>query len=383
MSSTGGAVPFTVDVPADVLTDLRYRIDKTRSLHPAVLDGGENAWVASRIDQCLAYWRTGFDWGVQQARLNAFPQFRAIVDGIGVHFVHVRGAGPDPLPLLLTNGWPSSFVEYLGLIGPLTDPARYGADPRDCFDVVIPALPGYGFTDHCRDRNLTRLTPAALFDQLMTEVLGYDRYVVHGDDIGGGVANRLGMMKPDGLRAIQTANWVTPDLDPRDPSVSEAERDYAEAESEWDERHGAYAHVQRTRPHTLAVGLNDSPAGLATWIVEKFLTWSDPATRHSLTDDLLLTNATVYWVTQTIESSVRLYALPPVVPSKIVVPSYVVVANEPDLPQPPRSLLERLYDDLRGVDYVEQGGHFLAVEAPDALVGLIRRNLSPHRGINR
>jgi hypothetical protein len=107
MSSTGGAVPFTVDVPADVLTDLRYRIDKTRSLHPAVLDGGENAWVASRIDQCLAYWRTGFDWGVQQARLNAFPQFRAIVDGIGVHFVHVRGAGPDPLPLLLTNGWPS------------------------------------------------------------------------------------------------------------------------------------------------------------------------------------------------------------------------------------------------------------------------------------
>jgi hypothetical protein len=119
------------------------------------------------------------------------------------------------------------------------------------------------------------------------------------------------MMRPDGLRAIQTANWITPDLDLRDPSVSEAEGDYAKAEGEWDERHGAYAHVQRTRPHTLAVGLNDSPAGLAAWLIEKFLTWSDPATRHTLTDDLLLTNATLYWVTQTIESSVRLYALHP------------------------------------------------------------------------
>ena len=192
MSSTGGAVPFTVDVSADVLTDLSYRLDKTRSVHPAVLDGGENPWVASRIDECLAYWRTGFDWDAQQARLNAFPQFRAIVDGVGVHFVHVRGVGAHPLPLLLTNGWPSSFVEYLGLIGPLTDPARHGADPRDCFDVVMPALPGYGFTDHCRDRNLTRLTTAALFDQLMTDVLGYDRYVVHGDDIGAASPADLG-----------------------------------------------------------------------------------------------------------------------------------------------------------------------------------------------
>jgi pimeloyl-ACP methyl ester carboxylesterase len=371
--------PFRVEIPDSVLTDLRERLDARRVVTPPILDGGENAEMIDRIERLVEYWRDGYDWRAQERRLNSFPQFRAIVDGVGLHLLHARGAGPDPLPLLLTNGWPSSFVEYLPVLGPLTDPGAHGGDPADSFTVVVPALPGYGFSDPCLDRGLDRYWIAGLFDRLMRQ-LGHDRYVAHGDDVGGGVVNRLGIRHAESVIAIQTANWMTPHL--ADPLTLD-ERSYQEASDEWDRTEGAYAHIQATRPQTLAYGLNDSPIGLAAWILEKWLTWSDPATRGNLEDDDLLTTVMIYWVTQTIGSSVRLYAVEPRpmgTDDWSRVPTAVLVPNEPKLPAPPDSWLRRGYPDLARVVHVDAGGHFLAAENPERFVAEVRAAFRPYRG---
>jgi pimeloyl-ACP methyl ester carboxylesterase len=353
--------PFQIEVPDGVLDDLTARLRARRTVTPPIQGGLESSATIAEIERLVAYWADGFDWRAQEARLNAVPQFRATVDGVGLHFVHVPGAGPDPTPLLLTNGWPSSFVEYTGVLEPL---AAAG------FSVVAPALVGYGFSDRGLDRSLTRAQIAGLFNTLMVDRLGYAQYVAHGDDIGGGIVSRLGIHHADTVAAIQTANWLIPPL-PEDASAQE--HAYVAADAVWQERHGAYAHVQATRPHILASALDDSPAGLAAWILEKWLTWSDPATRPRLTDDDLLSTVTLYWVTRTIGSSSRLYALStPAGPSDVAsVPASVLVPHEPDLPEPPVALLQRAYTDLRRVQRVEAGGHFLAAEAPETFVAEI------------
>jgi hypothetical protein len=206
--------PFRIAVPDATLDDLAARLGRARLPSPPILDGGESAATIRRVETLIEYWKTGYDWRAQERRLNAVPQFRATIDGVGIHFAHVPGAGPDPLPLLLTNGWPSSFAEYVGVLGPLTDPAAHGGDPADSFSVVVPALPGYGFSDRCLDRHLDRAVIADLFHRLMVDRLGYRRYVAHGDDIGGGVVNRLGTGPRDELLAIQTANWMDPHVGP-------------------------------------------------------------------------------------------------------------------------------------------------------------------------
>jgi pimeloyl-ACP methyl ester carboxylesterase len=305
------------------------------------------------------------------------------VDGVGLHVLHVPGAGPDPLPLLLVNGWPSSLVEYLGVLDRLADPARYGGDPADSFTVVVPALPGYGFSDRCLDRQPTREWIAGLFHTLMTAHLGYPRYVAHGDDIGGGVVNRLGMLAPDGLLALQTANPIDPYVGPG-TALSPAERSYVDDMAGWDADHGAYAHVQATRPRTLAAALHDSPAGLAAWILEKWLTWSDPATRGNLDPDDLLTTVTLYWVTGTIGSSIRLYTpatAAPLGPGRTIgVPTSVLIPHEPALPVPPEPWLRRAYPDLRRYSVLDTGGHFLAAESPERFAAEVRDAFRPYRG---
>src|SRR4051812_14218334 len=169
--------PFRIDLPETVLDDLAARLEHARPPSPPILDGGETPETLKRIEELVAYWRSGYDWRAQERRLNALPHHRTTVDGVGIHFIHVRGAGPDPLPLLLANGWPSSFVEYLGVLDRLADPAAYGGDPADAFTVVVPALPGYGFSDRAADRHLDRVTIAGLFDRLMVERLGHRSYV--------------------------------------------------------------------------------------------------------------------------------------------------------------------------------------------------------------
>ncbi|NEA30578.1 epoxide hydrolase family protein [Streptomyces sp. SID13031] len=352
--------PFQIQVPDSVLDDLRARLQAARPATPAILDGGETPELIERIEGLLAYWRDGYDWRAEERRLNKFPQFRATVDGVGLHFLHVRGSGPDPLPLLLTNGWPSSFVEYLAVLEPLTEAG---------FSVVVPALPGLGFSDRCLDLPLSRSGLADLFNQLMVDVLGYRHYVAHGDDIGGRVVSRLGIHHSADVRAIQTANWFT--LPTPDEVLDDAALAYDAAGTQWDQTHGAYAHVQETRPQTLTYALNDSPTGLAAWILEKFLTWSDPATRTGLSDDDLLTTVMIYWCTQTIGSSMRLYALqdqPRDEFGPVLVPASVLVPNEPDLPAPPESALRRAYPQLFRHRELTRGGHFLALESPETFV---------------
>jgi pimeloyl-ACP methyl ester carboxylesterase len=366
--------PFRIAVPDAALDDLAARLGRARLPSPPILDGGESAATIHRVENLIGYWKTGYDWRAQERRLNAVPQFRATVDGVGIHFVHVPGAGPDPLPLLLTNGWPSSFIEYIGVLGPLSDPAANGGDPADSFSVVAPALPGYGFSDRCLDRSLDRAQIAGLFHRLMVDGLGYRRYVAHGDDIGGGVVNRLGTRAPSQLVAVQTANPMDPHVGPDDPPLTPAERDYLAAAREWDHTEGAYAHVQATRPQTLAYGLNDSPAGLAAWILEKWLTWTDPATRGRISDDDLLTTVMIYWLTETIGSSSRLYALysPPRPGDVVTVRTSVLAPHEPKLPVPPESWLRRGYPNLTRLVTLDEGGHFLALESPERFVAEIR-----------
>lgn len=208
MDSAGPVRPFRIAISDDVLDDLAARLERARRPSPPIVDGGESAAVLGRIEELIDHWRTGYDWRAQERRLGALPHHKATVDGVPIHFIQVNGTGRAPLPLLLTNGWPSSFVEYLGVLGPLTDPAAHGGDPDDAFTVVVPALPGYGFSGRCLDRPVDRVWIAGLFDRLMTEHLGHRQYVAHGDDIGGGVVNRLGMRHGGTVRAIQTTNWL-------------------------------------------------------------------------------------------------------------------------------------------------------------------------------
>lgn len=376
------ATPFHIDVSDAVLEDLSSRLARARLSTPPVLEGGEDPDAARAIPQLFERWRTAYDWRDHERRLNRLPQFRTEVLGGAMHFVHLPGTGPRPLPLLLTNGWPSSFLEYLDVLGPLTDPAAHGGKAEDAFSVVLPALPGYGFSDRSLGHPLDRSAIAPRFQTLMTDVLGYRRFAVHGDDIGGGVANRLGMLDGSSVLAIQSANWVTPFFD--DASLTGEERTYVEGQRSWDHTEGAYDHVQATRPQTLSWGLNDSPLGLAGWILEKFLTWSDPATRAKLSADLLITNLMIYWITETIASSVRLYALPrPALKAGEAVraPAAVIVPNEPRLPRPPDSWLRRGYRDLRRVVRIERGGHFLALENPEQFVHEIRTTFRPFRSL--
>jgi pimeloyl-ACP methyl ester carboxylesterase len=382
-------VPFQIAVADPVLDDLARRLAGAR-LPPrqGVPDGepgdpaGEDEAVIGRIGGLLAYWRDRYDWGAQERRLNAVPQFRAEVDGVSLHFLHVPGAGPDPLPLLLCNGWPSSVVEYLGVLPLLADPAADGGDPADSFTVVVPAMPGYGFSDRCLDRRPDRQWIAGLFHRLMTGPLGYERYVAHGDDVGGGVISRLGLASPPGLLAVHTASPITPYLDPADP-LTAAEQSFIAASQRWDRDVGAYDHIQATRPRTLALALNDSPAGLAAWILEKWLTWSDPATRGKLSPDDLLTNVMIYWLTQTIGSSMRYYVpatAPPLGPGEaITAPAAVLIPHEPHLPVPPESWLRRAYPAMERFVVLDHGGHFLAAEDPHRFAAEIRRTFGPYR----
>jgi pimeloyl-ACP methyl ester carboxylesterase len=381
--------PFQIAIPDSVLDDLARRLAGARLPPPqSVPDrepgdpAGEDDEVIDRIAGLLAYWGDGYDWRAQERQMNAVPQFRATVDGVGLHFLHVPGSGPDPMPLLLCNGWPSSMVEYLGILSLLTDPAAHGDDPADSFTVVVPALPGYGFSDRCLDRRPNRRWIADLFHLLMVEQLGYERYVAHGDDIGGGVISRIGLRNPPGLLAVQTASPISPYLSPAD-KLTAAEQSFVDASQRWDHDVGAYDHVQATRPRTLSLALNDSPAGLAAWILEKWLTWSDPATRDRLSPDELLTNLMIYWLTQTIGSSMRFYVpatAPPLGPGEaITAPASVLIPHEPHLPVPPESWLRRAYPAMERCVVLQHGGHFLASEDPHRFAAEIRQTFRPYR----
>ena len=369
---------FTIAVPEDELDDLRERL--ARSRWPDQPDG--TAWELgtdrSYLEELVGYWRNGFDWRAHEAQLNTFPQYRTTIDGDVIHYVHVRGQGSHPLPLVLTHGWPSAFTELLPLVGRLTDPAAHGGDPLDAFDVVIPSLPGFGFSSPH-----TRRGPRRVHDtwaKLMRR-LGYARFGACGSDIGARVTSRLGAYYPDRVVGIHLSSVDLEWPDPLPNDLTPEEQQLVDRARRWEHEEGAYAAIQATRPQTLAYGLTDSPVGLAAWVVEKYRAWSDcggDITSRFSFDDLLVP-ITLYWVTGTINSANRTYyearhnpdplRLQP--GSRIGVPAGIAMfPGETELVVP-RRFAARCYDLVRFTE-MPRGGHFPALEEPDLLAVDIR-----------
>jgi pimeloyl-ACP methyl ester carboxylesterase len=379
--------PFTVQIPEAELVDLQTRLARTR--WPDEIAGADWEYGANLayLQDLVRYWQEHFDWRAQERAINAFAHFRATVAGLGIHIIHQRGNGPAPLPLIITHGWPGSFVEMLKIVPLLSDPARYGGDAQDAFDVVIPSLPGYGFSDRPGERGMHPFRIADLWAKLMAG-LGYQRFGAQGGDWGSSVATCLGFAHPDTVVGIHL-NYIpgsyAPYLGPGARELSAAEQAFLQERERWLQTEGGYGQIQRTKPQTLAYGLNDSPAGLAAWIVEKFRAWSDcdGDVERRFSKDELLTNIAIYWFTQTIGSSSRLYYEGRQRPlqfnqgERIAVPCGVARLPK-EAPMPPHEWVERCYN-LQHWAELPRGGHFAALEEPELLAQDIRAFFRPLR----
>ena len=372
--------PFTIAVEESVLEDLRQRLADTRWPDEIPNTGWDYGSNLAYIKELVEYWRTEFDWRAQEAKLNEFNHYKSEVDGLDIHFIHEKGKGPNPIPLIITHGWPSCFFEMTKIIPLLTDPSSYGGDPLDSFDVVAPSLPGFGFSDHAKERGMEVPRVAGIWNKLMTHNLGYSKFAAQGGDIGSGVTACLGFSHSDSLHGIHLTSITrpTPYLGPGSRPVTEAEQALITQRDKWFDDEGGYNHIQGTKPQTLAYGLNDSPAGLASWIVEKYRTWSDCGgdVEKSYTKDELLTIVTIYWVTQTISSSTRMYFENQknlwVMEQDQKVPAPAGMAMFPqEISKPPREWGERSYDVRRWTE-MTQGGHFAALEEPQLLAEDVR-----------
>ncbi len=372
--------PFKVEVPNDVLRDLKERLDRTRWPDEIPDSGWEYGSNLDYIKELVEYWRTKFDWRAQEKLINSFSHFKSDVDGLGVHFIHEKGKGPDPLPLVITHGWPGTFFEMHKVIPMLSDPASHGGDPADAFDVVAPSMPGYGFSDAGTKRGLDIFTIGDMWAKLMSENLGYKRFAAQGGDWGARVTAKLGQSHGDKVVGIHTTSTTspTPYLGPGSRELSEAEKGMLQQREQWLADEGGYSHIQSTKPQTLSYGLNDSPAGLAAWIVEKYRRWSDCGgdVESRFTKDELLTTVTIYWVTHSINSSTRLYyeafskAWNLGKDERIEVP-VGVAAFPSENTVPLREWSERGYNVQHWTD-MPAGGHFAALEEPARLVEDIR-----------
>jgi pimeloyl-ACP methyl ester carboxylesterase len=377
--------PFRLQVPDEAIADLRERLTRTRFPDAAPGDPWAYGTDVDTLRRLVAHWRDGFDWRAQEARLNAYPQFQVAIGDADIHFLHVRGNGPAPCPLLLSHGWPGSVFEFLELVPRLTDPARFGGDPADAFTVVVPSLPGYGLS-FVPGRRYALEAIADAFAVLMTDVLGYRRFGAQGGDWGAFVTARLGHVHADKLLGIHL-NLMPVRRDtrrPADPTPDEAA--YSKQLEHWLREETGYQWIQGTRPQTLAFGLNDSPAGLAAWIVEKFRAWSDcGGDLESVFDrDHLLANIGLYWFTGAIGASFWPYyarmhgAWPIPEDGSIRVPTgYCEFPHE--ILRPPRSLAQRSFPDIRRWTVMPRGGHFAAMEQPDALAREIAEFFRPLR----
>ncbi|WP_422770317.1 epoxide hydrolase family protein [Plantactinospora sp. WMMC1484] len=361
--------PFTLHVREPELEDLRRRLRDTR--WPAPIPGP--GWTAGAEPETMAhlvrYWADGFDWRAQEAAVNALPQFTVPVGGARIHLVRLHGEGSRPMPIVLTHGWPSTFLELTRLGDRLANPSRYGGDPADAFDVVIPSLPGFAFSEP-RPGWPAEPPTHELWHTLMHDVLGYERYGAHGGDLGAGVSSRLAAAHPESVAGLHLLAAMNPPVAPDEP-LGDDERDHLAQMALWHAEEGGYEHQQQTRPRTLAHGLSDSPAGLLAWIVEKYRAWSDCGGDLSaaFTDDEILTQASVYWFTNTIATSFRPYAeyhrFGRDSWRRVEVPTGIAVFPY-DLTRPPRSWVERTYR-LTRYTAMPRGGHFAAHEAPDLL----------------
>jgi pimeloyl-ACP methyl ester carboxylesterase len=370
-----------------VLSDLRERLGRTRFPDEIPGSGWGYGTELAYMKQLVPYWRDRYDWRAAEARLNVFPQFRARVGGLGIHFIHQRGVGPKPFPLLITHGWPGSVAEFQKILGPLTDPARHGGDAADAFDVVAPSMPGYGFSDHPREPGMEPGRIASLWAELMRG-LGYARFGAQGGDWGAMVTTYLGAEHADVTAGIHLNMVVAFPPDGPDAFANVTPEEMADLAGLDDflKKETGYQQIQGTKPQTLGYALNDSPVGLAAWIIEKFRAWSDcdGDVERRFTKDELLTNVMLYWATETATSSARLYCetmragrFPPR-DVKVAVPTGCAIFPR-EIVRPPRAWAERVFDVRRWTRF-PAGGHFAAMEEPQALVEDIRAFFRPLRG---
>ena len=378
--------PFTINIDKPVIDDLQKRIGEARwpnEIENADWKLGTNETYLQKL---CTYWQHDFNWRKEQGYLNSFLHYKTMIDNTGIHFIHQKGKGRVSIPLLLTHGYPDSFSRFLKVIPLLTK-----ADENDfSFDVVIPSIPGFGFSDIPTEAGMNTKRIAGLFTKLMTDELGYKKFVAHGGDWGSGITEQIALYHSDVLLAIHITDVPFQHALKKYDDATNTEKKYLDKVSRWQQTEGAYALIQSTRPQTLAYGLNDSPVGLAAWIIEKFNAWSDSDgdIESCFTKDELLTNITIYWATQTINSSFRIYyetiktimnaMYNPLVKlnpfdktgDKSVVPAAFAIFPK-DISHPPREFAERFFNVQRWAE-MPKGGHFAAMEQPGSLADDIR-----------
>ena len=366
-------IPFTIDVPDDVVDDLRRRLRNTRWPEAEIVDDWSQGIPLSYLQEVCEYWAEDYDWRSREAALNRFDQFITEIDGVDIHFIHQRSSNPDALPLLLTHGWPGSIVEFQQVIEPLTEPQRHGGDPADAFHVIAPSLPGFGFSGKPTMTGWGVEQIADVWAALMGR-LGYERFLAQGGDWGSAVTAALGRRHPERCDAIHVtlAMGARPSGEPTTPEelhAVERMKYYAD----WD---SGYSTQQKSRPQTVGYGLTDSPAGQAAWILEKFWAWTDNEGRpdDAIALDDLLDNVMIYWVTETAASSARIYwesfgrggsREPVTVPAGFgVYPAEIV--------PPVRAWLGDAFPNIVHWETFDRGGHFAAFEVPDIFVSDLR-----------
>ena len=373
--------PFTIKVADDVLADLRARLERVRWPDEVPDAAWRYGTSVVYMKELVEYWRTRYDWRVHEARLNEFGQFTTMIDGERVHFLHVRSASADALPLIMTHGWPGSVVEFMNVIGPLSDPLAFGGSAGDAFHLVIPSIPGYGFSGPTRDRGWDVRRVARAWAELMSR-LGYQRYGAQGGDWGSSISRELGRVAPGPVAGVHV-NMLFPFVREQPSDLTAVEAARLEALRTFRASGSGYAAIQSTRPQTLAYGLTDSPAGQLAWITEKFGEWTDDGLPDQAVDrDQLVTNVTLYWLTGTAGSSARLYyetararAWGPQAP--LGVPTGVAVFPREIAPAIRR--FAKQTDNIVHWTEFDRGGHFAAMEVPDLLVGDVRDFFRPLR----
>ncbi|MFF9347242.1 epoxide hydrolase family protein [Streptomyces sp. NPDC014734] len=375
--------PFRIAIPQAQLDDLHRRIEATRWPDELPEVGWSRGVPVGYLKELAEYWRTSFDWRVAEAALNAYPQFVDEIDGAPVHFLHVRSPEPDATALLLTHGWPGSVAEFLDVIGPLTDPRAHGGDPSEAFHLVIPSIPGYGFSTPLPEAGWDTGRIARAWAELMRR-LGYDRYIAQGGDAGAVISLALARTDPEHMLGVHVNMLMTfPSGDPAEMEGLDG-TDLARLGklSRFEAELSGYMKTQATRPQTLAYGLNDSPVGQLAWIVEKFAEWTDSKElpEEAVDRDRLLTIVSIYWLTATAGSSAQYYyegaeevrqAASGAVPPPLTVPVGVAVFPH-DIFVPIRRFADRDLPTITHWTEFEHGGHFAALEQPSALAGDIR-----------
>ena len=373
--------PFRIEVPQDALGDLRERLGRTRWPEAETVDDWSQGVPLSYLRELCRHWAEDYDWRATERRLNLLPQLRTVVDGLGIHFLHVRSPHPDAFPVVLTHGWPGSVVEFLKVIGPLTDPTAHGGDAADAFHLVIPSLPGYGFSDRPAQPGWGVERIAGAWARLMAR-LGYRRYGAQGGDWGTSVSTAIAQQDPEHVAGIH----LTPPLAPPDPATLDdlTDRERAalaslEHAAEWE---SGYSQEHATRPQTIGYALVDSPAALCGWIVEKLWAWTDHDGQLEtlLTRDELLDNVMLYWLPGTGASSARLYWesirqvnrwISGPVTDTVAVPTGCSIFPR-ELQRPSRRWAARRFLDIRWWNELDKGGHFAAFEQPELFVHDVR-----------